>query len=130
MDSLNPKDWLHRAKSNLLLGEKGTFGNVDDILIEDFCFNLQQSVEKSLKALLIKNNLEYPKTHSISKIITILINNGVQVPDNIIKTAPQLTAYAVETRYPDDYNEITDTEYKEALEIAQNVYNWVENKII
>jgi HEPN domain-containing protein len=73
---------------------------------------------------LIKNNIEYPKTHSISKIITILINSGIEIPDIIIKTAPQLTAYAVETRYPDDYGEITKDEHKEALEIAENVYNW------
>ena len=58
-----------------------------------------------------------------------MIDNGIQVPDNIIKTAPQLTTYAVETRYPDDYDEISEDEYQEILEIAHNVYNWAKKQI-
>lgn len=33
-------------------------------------------------------------------------------------------------RHPDDYHETTETEYKELIKIAENVYSWVEGKII
>ena len=39
-----------------------------------------------------------------------------------------INSYAVVTRYPSDYTEIDEEEYKRTLEIAQRVYDWaVEN---
>jgi HEPN domain-containing protein len=40
-----------------------------------------------------------------------------------------LTKYAVQTRYPGEYNEITKEEYERSLKIAKECLNWVENKI-
>ena len=37
--------------------------------------------------------------------------------------------YAAQTRYPGDYEPLTDEDYKEALMIAEYVYNWVVEKI-
>ena len=37
-----------------------------------------------------------------------------------------LTGYAVETRYPGDYESVVEKKYKEALAIADQVVNWVE----
>jgi len=47
-------NWLKRARSNL---ERAKLGKVSQgILYEDLCFDAQQAVEKSLKAILIKQN--------------------------------------------------------------------------
>ena len=47
-------NWLKRARSNL---ERAKMGKVtQEILYEDLCFDAQQAVEKSLKAILIKLN--------------------------------------------------------------------------
>ena len=40
-----------------------------------------------------------------------------------------LTIYAVQTRYPGEYEEITKEEYKEAVKIAKTCLEWTENKI-
>jgi len=45
------KDWLKRARSNLAVAAAGKTS--EEVLYEDLCFHCQQSVEKSIKALLI-----------------------------------------------------------------------------
>ncbi|GAI08445.1 unnamed protein product, partial [marine sediment metagenome] len=53
-------NWLKRARSSL---ERAKMGKVSQgILYEDLCFDAQQAVEKSLKAILIKLNQSFPKT--------------------------------------------------------------------
>lgn len=123
--SIEPREWLNRALSNLNLGKNCIQG----VNLEDLCFNFQQSVEKSLKAILIKNNIKVPRTHSISELISILKEKSIIVPDEIQKIAPSLNIYAVDTRYPDNYFVIDKEDYKEAFEIAEKVYNWADSVI-
>ncbi len=126
------KSWIDRAKSNLVFAKKiskedlVTFGG--DIFFEDPCYELQQAVEKSLKALLLYNEVEFPRTHDIDQLIKLLKLNSVEVPDKILE-ASIMTQYAVRTRYPDDSRRITQEEYCEALNIAENVYEWVKSII-
>jgi HEPN domain-containing protein len=116
------KEWLKRASSNLNLGKNIIKG----VNIEDLCFNFQQSVEKSLKAVLIKYEIQVPRTHSISELLSLLKLNSINVPFEIEQNAPSLNIYAVETRYPDNYFLVDEEDYKEALLIAQNVYDWAK----
>ena len=47
-------EWLKRARAKK---------TSDEILYEDLCFDAQQAVEKSLKALLVRLDKPFPKTH-------------------------------------------------------------------
>ena len=119
-------NWLKRARSNL---ERAKMGKVTQgILYEDLCFDAQQAVEKSLKAILIKLNQSFPKTHSIGILLKLIEEAGVEIPENINKAKP-LTAYAVDSRYPGDYEPVNKEEYKEALKIAEDVFKWLDNII-
>lgn len=90
------ESWLKRAKSNL---ERAMAGKISEgILYEDLCFDCQQAVEKSLKALLIQNEIEFPWTHSIGKLMELIEEKNLNIP-NEIKEAITLTEYAVTTRY-------------------------------
>jgi HEPN domain-containing protein len=40
-----------------------------------------------------------------------------------------LTAYAVQTRYPGEYDEITKEEYEKSIKTAKDCLDWVENKM-
>lgn len=51
--SVDPQEWLKRALSNLNLGKN----LVNDVNLEDLCFNFQQSTEKSLKAISMAERL-------------------------------------------------------------------------
>jgi len=54
-------EWLKRARSNLERARAKKTS--DEILYEDLCFDAQQAVEKSLKALLVRLDKPFPKTH-------------------------------------------------------------------
>jgi len=73
----------------------------------------------------VKHNIDFPKTHSLVRLIDILEENGVSLPENI-KAADILTQYAVQSRYPDWIEEITNEEYREALNLAAQVVFWAE----
>lgn len=125
-DPTDPHTWLAYAKSNFLLAEKG--GKLKGVRLEDLCFNAQQAAEKALKAVCLANNLDFPKTHSLVRLMDIIEAAGISIPANI-KEADTLTQFAVETRYPSLSEEITKQEYKEALLLASRVLFWAE-KII
>jgi HEPN domain-containing protein len=46
-----------------------------------------------------------------------------------IKEATKLTKYAVITRYPGEYDEITKESYEVSIKIAKECLEWTENKI-
>jgi HEPN domain-containing protein len=116
-------DWLRRAKSNLARARLGRVSK--DILYEDLCFDCQQAVEKGLKALLVRLSIIFPRTHSITRLVELVEENGIDVPQEV-KESIVLTEYAVSTRYPGDYEPIDEAEFKEAFIIAENVILWIE----
>ena len=119
-------EWLNRALSTL---ERANLGKQNEsIYYEDLCFDCQQSVEKSFKALLIFNQIEFPYVHSISKLLEIIEAHGITIP-NIVRDSVILSEYAVETRYPGDYEPVDKEEYLTALKIAKFIYEWVSGII-
>ena len=121
----NPRNWLARARSNLLLAESG---RQDGVFLEDLCFEAQQAAEKALKAVCVFYKVEFPKTHSLITLAGLLEQAGVQLPPEV-RDADPLTAYAVQARYPDWDEAVTDLEYQRALTVAGQVVIWAE-KII
>lgn len=119
-------EWLKRARSSLARAKAGKISK--EILYEDLCYDAQQAVKKSLKALCIKNGIVFPKTHNIEYLLELLENNSKENYDEI-KEAKILTYYAIETRYPGDYEPVEDQEYLKAIDIAARVLKWVEFKI-
>lgn len=91
--------WLKRAKSNLVRAKQP---KPEEVYYEDLCYDAQQSVEKSFKAVLCFHNIKFRLVHDIGELIYTLDSNGVKVPEEI-KDASRLTNYAVETRYPSPY---------------------------
>ena len=118
------EEWISRAKSSYELS-KTVISN--DIYFEDLCYQAQQAVEKAFKGLLIYFGVEPEFTHNIGVLLKNL-EKYTKINDNIRK-AMKLTNYAVQTRYPGTYNEITKEEYKEAIVIVENSLDWV-NEII
>lgn len=69
------KKWLEYADENLRSAK---------VLLESDLFNpclqnVQQAVEKMLKALLVKSAKKIKKTHSINELVSILAENGLNV---------------------------------------------------
>ncbi len=121
-----PFAWLSRAKSNLLLAEGGK--KIKDVLLEDLCFNAQQAAEKALKAVCVKHNLDFPKTHSLVRLMDILEEAGVVLSETV-KAADILTDYAVQSRYPGWGEAVTKDEYAKAFALAAKVVFWAEKEL-
>lgn len=107
----SPADWPRHAYSDLELARKGRLSS--DILLEELCFHAQQTVEKSLKGLLVAKGISFPRTHNIRVLIDSLPNDMV-LPAEIEKTAG-LTDYAVMSRYPSALEPVSEEEYQEAI---------------
>lgn len=120
-------EWLQRAKSNMARANAGKVS--PEILYEDLCFDAQQAVEKALKSMCVFYEIVFPKTHDIAYLIELLEKGNVIIPDNV-QSAKMLTGYAVENRYPGDYEPVDEEDYFKAIEIAEKVLRWVEKKII
>jgi HEPN domain-containing protein len=116
--------WLDRAKSSFELAK---ITSNELICYEDLCFQAQQAVEKGLKGLLIFFKEEPELTHNLGVLLNTLTKH-IEIPDKI-KMAVKLNNYAVQIRYPGEYEEITKLEYEEVITIAKDCLEWVE-KII
>ncbi len=86
------KRWWNKAKDDL---EKAR------ILFEnnkyDGCvFFCQQSIEKGLKALFLKNKNKIKKIHDL-----VELGNSVNLPKNLIEYCKELTLSYIYSRYPD-----------------------------
>ena len=120
------EEWLRRARSNMARAKMGKLSEA--ILYEDLCFDCQQTVEKSLKGLLIHIGIGFPRIHSITRLIELIEEAGITVPE-YVKDAITLTVYAVDARYPSNQESVEENEYQEAVEIAEKVYDWVETEL-
>ena len=120
----DPREWLNRSRSNLTMAKS----KVEGVYLEDLCFNAQQAVEKAIKALLIKYDIEFPYKHNIAELLTLLEETGQPIPDFVRKSAG-LTRFAVTTRYPRMSPPIKQEEYKQALTIAEQVVLWAEELV-
>ena len=118
------EDWLQRAESNLEIARRA---RGEKVLLEDLCFEAQQSAEKALKALLIYLSGDYPMVHAFTLILERL-EQHVTVPEPI-REVVELSDYAVQIRYPGDYYPVSEDEYERALELAARVLQWVRSQI-
>jgi HEPN domain-containing protein len=89
---------------------------------------LPAAVEKVLKGLLRFRDIDVPKVHSIGKLISLLEDDQLIIPD-FVKEGVILTDYAVQTRYPGDYEPVTEEEFLSVLGISNKIHNWIMNQI-
>lgn len=116
----SPSHWLRFAMSDLELA----CSRPVLVMLELLCFHAQQAVEKALKALLIAQGVEFPKTHNLRVLIEML-KERMDVPDEVMSSAA-LTEYAVSTRYPGEYEEVTEEEWRDAIQLAESVVDWAK----
>lgn len=115
----SPQDWLRHARSDLALACGGRSGL---ILHEHLCFHAQQAVEKALKAVLLASRITPPRTHDIGHQLTLLPATMSQPA--AVRASAVLTKYAVQARYPADWDEISPDDFAQSLKLAVAVLRW------
>ena len=91
-------------------------------------FHCQQAAEKVLKAYLTWRDEPFEKTHSLVALVGKCL--PFDAAFQALRTATTtLTPYAITARYPGDLAELTETEAKEALELARQVKEFVLKRL-
>ena len=123
----SPEDWLRHAKADLALA---TSPLPRDGLYSTLCFHAQQAVEKSVKAVLVFRGIDFPKVHSLTRLIDLLPAD-IERTSRLIQSA-RLTVYATVFRYPgeDDEPDISTDKYQEAVRLAETVFKWASELIV
>jgi HEPN domain-containing protein len=97
----------------------------DEVLPEQICFHTQQAAEKALKAVLLRKGIEFPLIHDLEGLLEIARQGRIQLPEWAENIAT-LTPYAVETRYPGHWEDFSEADVIEALELAQRIVDWAK----
>ena len=115
-------EWISYAKKDLEAAKFLT--NMHPQPLEIICYHCQQSAEKSVKALIIKNGIQIKKTHDLLLLLQDLKN---KIDINPIKIdCAELTNYYVITRYPYNFGDsIDEPRMKRAICSAEKVLNFV-----
>jgi HEPN domain-containing protein len=116
--------WLHYATEDIesarsLLNLQISFRNVS--------YLSQQCIEKAIKACYISRNQNFDKSHNLEYLRRMLEGNWLwkeNAPDLTL-----LTEFAIEARYPGDWEEVAEEEAVEALQTAELVLRMIENEL-
>ena len=88
------RDWLEKVREDLLtvfvLAEAGadTPGAI--------CFHCQQAVEKALKAVVIEQGRNPPRTHDLATLVRQIDQDSPQFPSELRIQTYSLSVYAVD----------------------------------
>lgn len=119
-----PAEWFKKAEEDALSLSAVLKGGAPSTA----CFLSQQMAEKYLKGLLVFHGIEFPKTHDLLVLLSLV---PAAVPDAAqLKNHLQLlNRYAIELRYPGDIPEVTRIDAEEASAAARLVKEFVREHL-
>ncbi|MFZ5882847.1 MAG: HEPN domain-containing protein [Chloroflexota bacterium] len=125
MKANEAKVWMNYAETDLraahALLDSGEF------FPRQICFLAQQCAEKAIKAILVFEEVDFPKNHDLDRLRD-LIPNGWKFKEMFPDLA-ELTIWAVESRYPGNTPDVVEAEARETLQLAEAVFNAVKEEL-
>lgn len=108
--------WLTKAENDLhvaeiLLASKKGYNDIA-------AFHCQQAVEKFQKALLVRHQIEFPKSHDLARLRALISQVDIKLAEEIALT-DWLTTFGVETRYPSEVPELERETAERAIACAK-----------
>lgn len=113
--------WIEYAKTDLRAAY--TLLDSGEFFPRQICFLAQQCAEKAIKAILVFENVNFPKQHDLDRLRD-LIPKGWKFKESFSDLA-ELTIWAVESRYPTHYPDVVEREARETLLLAESVFDAV-----
>jgi HEPN domain-containing protein len=110
--------WLTKAEKDFVAA--GILLESNPFVLGVVGFLAQQAAEKYLKAWLVWNQVDFPKTHNIASLL-VMVSEVNQTLAAQLMPARTLSQYAVESRYPGDIPELTRDEAAAAFKLAESV---------
>jgi HEPN domain-containing protein len=109
---------VQKAEEDLVLAEHGLELR-EKCPYDLICYHAQQCAEKYLKALLTGHALRVPRTHDLRFLIRQMpagLLLGIEL-DHVLT----LNRYSIETRYPENWDDIERPEAERAVALARAV---------
>ena len=97
-------------------------------VVDTSCYHAQQCVEKCLKAFLTAADRHVERTHSLPRLVG-LCAEAEPAFGRLADVGVELTAYASQSRYPDDWREIPVNEAMAAVEKARMAFDFAKAEI-
>jgi HEPN domain-containing protein len=120
------KKWLTKAANDLKVAENELKVPTENMVTDAICFHSQQAVEKYLKAYLITRDVEFGKTHNLEFLLELCIKED---PEFKKIDVGNLSFFAVEARYPDEFYIPSLDEAQEYVVIVRQVKEFVLGKL-
>lgn len=119
------RNWLEKARRDLITAKNGltSLEPFTDII----CFHAQQSGEKYIKAYLVWQEVEFPKTHSLEDLFLLATQKDSSF-STLVEKAIILTPYAVEIRYGESPAPLLENA-QQAVAIAEQIRNFILAKL-
>ena len=118
--------WLAKASNDLRTAE--TMISTVPPVVDITCYHSQQCVEKCLKAFLTSVGRHVEKTHSLPRLVELCVEMN-EAFGALVSIGLELTDYAVQSRYPDDWREIPLPEAEAAVQMAREAFIFVKTEI-
>ena len=118
--------WMYKANNDLKSALKLLEG--DDPIVDTAIYHTQQCAEKALKGYLAFKREPLKKTHDIELLVEICCAIDGEF-ERLYEYSENLTPYATAFRYPDIYLEPDYDEVHEAIGMAREILDFVEEKI-
>jgi HEPN domain-containing protein len=115
------RNWLEKARRDLMTAKNGLGSS--DPFTGIICFHAQQAGEKYIKAYLVWQEIDFPKTHSLEDLILLATPKDSSF-FRLIEEATLLTPYAVEVRYGESEEPLFEDAEK-AVEVAGEIREFV-----
>lgn len=122
------KMWLIKALNDYKTAEKLLGFPAEEIITDTLCFHCQQFVEKTLKAFLVYKNVDFEKVHSLEYLVKLCTDKDDSFTW-LYEVAKNLSEYAIEIRYPDEFYIPTVDEAKECFELVVKVKDFIFEKL-
>lgn len=117
------RGWIRKARSDML----AMTASLKAGALDACCFHAQQAAEKTLKAYLIYNDVEFPFTHNLIKLIELAAQKDKAFRE-LGSEAELLTPYAVELRYDDEFWPSMEAA-RQACDSANDVMDFITSRL-
>jgi HEPN domain-containing protein len=118
--------WLARADHDIITAKQTLL--LLDGPTDTPCFHAQQAIEKALKALLTANQIAFPRTHDLLRLLDLALPLMPELDQDRERFA-NMDAYAVDIRYPDLGFDPSREETLEALALSETVVAKIRSRL-
>jgi HEPN domain-containing protein len=117
-DAAGARPWVEKAENDLRNAEH-TLTMAEGCPFDTVAFHAHQCAEKYLKALLVLKSEDFPRTHDLRVLLQMA---AAAAPVELsMGEVLELNRYAVEARYPGDWEPIGRPDAEHAVDLARQV---------